>query len=245
MHLDEEQIQRLLHGELLPANADSAREHLRTCADCALRMSAATGDEKFVLDRLRLLDHPPPSRDAASVMVGRRARGPRWIRWAAGIVLTLGAAGAAYAIPGSPVRRLVDRIAARTTTAPAERPAEPRQPTDSVVAGIAVSPGDRLTLVFSSEQPPAVATVSLTDGADVVVRAVGGHAAFASDVDRLSINNEATAARFEVEIPRRAAHVEIEVAGRRVLVKQGSRVVIEGRQAAGDRFRVPLFALPH
>jgi hypothetical protein len=244
MHLDEEQIQRLLHGELLPASAGSAREHLRTCADCALRMSAATADETFVLDRLRLLDHPRPSLDAASAMVGRR-RGPRWFRWAAGIVLTLGAAGAAYAIPGSPVRRLVDRIAARTTTAPAARPAEPRQPTDSVIAGIAVSPGDRLTIVFSSEQPRAVATVSLTDGVDVVVRAVGGHAAFASHVDRLSISNQARSARFEVEIPRGAAHVDIEVAGQRVFAKQGSRVVIEGRPAAGDRFRVPLSGRPH
>jgi hypothetical protein len=240
MHFDEEQIQRLLHGELTPANVALAREHLAACSDCSSRLAAAEREESWVLDKLRRLDHPPPRVEAAAVMTGRPRHSVAWSRWAAGIVLALGVAGVAYALPGSPLRRLVHRVAAVIGEAPRTDPRTPREPTDTAARGIGVTPGERFTIVFSTEQPGGVAVVSLTDRADIAVRAIGGAATFTSDVDRLSIDNAGSSAPFEIEIPRRAPSVEIRVGPHRVFSKEGSRVVTSGRQDSEDRYLVPL-----
>jgi hypothetical protein len=240
MHLDEEQVQRLLHGELTPAHAASAREHLAACPDCSSRLAAAEREESWVLDKLRRLDHPPPRVGAAAVMTGRRRHPVTWSRWAAGVVLALSLAGAAYALPGSPLRRLVHRIAALFGEAPRTGTPTPRAPTDTAPRGIGVTPGDRLTIVFSTEQPGGVAVVSLTDRADVEVRAIGGAATFTSDVNRLSIDNAGSSARFQIEIPRRAPFVEIRVGRHRVFAKEGSRVVTSAPRDSDGRHLVPL-----
>jgi Putative zinc-finger len=238
MHLDEERIQRVLHGELTPEDAGSARDHLLSCSECRARMTAAESEEGWILDRLRSLDHPQPSVNVAAVMSGRRDGGVRWSRWAAGIVVMLGVAGAAYALPGSPLRRLVDHITAALSE---PRAVTPRAPASEERRGIAVAPGDRLAIAFSAEQPNGIVSVSLTDGSEVVLRAVGGAASFTSDVDRLSVDNRGSSARFEVEIPRRAAHVEIHVGGRRVFAKDGMRVTGDARQLSDDRYLVSLY----
>jgi hypothetical protein len=240
MHLDEEQIQRLLHGELTPANATSAREHLAACFDCSSRLAAAEREESWVLDKLRRLDRPPPRVEAAAVMTGRRRHPVTWNRWAAGVVLALALAGAAYALPGSPLRRLVHQIAALMGEAPRTDTRTPREPTDTAARGIGVTPGDRFTIVFSTEQPGGVAVVSLTDRADIAVRAIGGAATFTSDVDRLSIDNVGSSARFQIEIPRRAPFVEIRVGRHRVFSKEGLRVITGARRDSDDRYLVPL-----
>ena len=245
MHLDEEQIQRLLHAELAPAPEASARDHLAMCAECRSRLSAAERDETWVLDQLRRLDHPPPRVHVAAITASRRARGVRWGRWAAGILVALGVAGAAYAAPGSPVRQLVHRVTswiAGTSARPTSRTPPPTA--DSVAQGIAVTPGNRFTIVFSTEQPDVEATVLLTDGADVVVRAIGGQATFTSDLDRLTVDNSGPSARFQIEIPRRAPHVEIRIDAHRVFSKQGSRVLTDGRRELEGRYLVPLFRSP-
>jgi len=246
-HLDEEQIQRLLHAELAPPAAASARDHLATCAGCNARVGDAEQEEALVLDLLGHLDHPPPLVRVGTVVAAARARaarGPAWGRWAAGILLALGAAGVAYAAPGSPLRGLVRRLVTWTDGTPRRTVSSSSAPqvagTEDVTGGIAVAPGDRFTIAFSADQPGGVAAVSLSEGGDVVVRALGGAATFGSDVDRLSIANDGSSARFQVEIPRQAPWVDIRVAGRGVLSKRGARVRAEGERDADGRYLVPL-----
>ena len=136
------------------------------------------------------------------------------------------AAGVAYAAPGSPLPRLIDHIIRIMTPAP-ERPI--KIPTSPVAAepqvGLAVAPGSRLAIVFLGDQSEGTATVSLSDSADVIVRALGGTTTFTSDAERLTIGHEGAPAEFEILIPRRAPFVEVRAAGRRILLKEGSRVL--------------------
>jgi hypothetical protein len=240
VHLDEEEIQRLLHGELGQQRAASAREHAAACGACRARVAEAEEDEAWVFDRLTHLDHPPPPVAVASTMVGRRDLA--WGRWAAGIVLVGALAGVAYAAPGSPLRGIVRRVA---EVIAGKRPdvvqEVPPQRAENLSQGIAVDPGNRFTIVFAAEQRGGGAMLSLTDTTDVVVRAVGGAATFTSDVDRLSVDNRRSSARFVLEIPRRAPHVEIWVGGHRVFSKNGSQIASRGRRESADRFFIPFF----
>lgn len=241
MHLDEEQVQRLLHGELTSPAEDSLRSHLATCLDCRSRLAEAARDEEELNALLRHVDHPPPPVEAEALVARARGHGLGTGRRAAGILLALGAAGAAYAAPGSPlpgwVAGIVDWVAGppeRTASPPPAPVAEPG------AAGIAVAAGQRFVILFSAHQTDGLASVTLTGESALVVRAPNGAAAFTSDVDQLVIENEGSSADFQIHIPRDAPWVEIRVAGRRVFWKHGSQIVTEGRVDAQGRHLLPL-----
>jgi hypothetical protein len=243
MHLDDERIQRLLHGELDPAGERLARQHLGTCGDCRGLIDEARGEEHRLFDLLREVDHPVSDRDLSVILAAGRSRGTRWERWAAGILLVAAAAGAAYAAPGSPLPAALDRLL--TILAPSE----PQSGTDSTAtdttapgAGIAVTVGDRLTIRFLVEGDGAVADLSLTDGDEAVVRAAAGAATFSSDVDRLSVRSQG-AARFEVLIPRSAPWVEVLAGDAPVFRKRAAAVVAKGEPGADGRYRLELSRL--
>jgi hypothetical protein len=82
--------------------------------------------------------------------------------------------------------------------------------------------------------------VSLTEGDEVTVRAPAGAASFTSAASRLLIDNARTGAAFEIEIPRAAPRVEIEIAGKRVFLKDGPRVVTDAAEEGGGRYTLPL-----
>ena len=240
-HLDEETIQRLLHGEVDPASEEASRAHVSACAECRTRLEEAQREEEKVLALFGRLDRDPVRVDAAELAarargggLGTRRRSRDWQRRAAVVVLAVGAAGAAFAAPGSPLPRWVDRATAWFRT---EGPA-PAADTAPGNAGISVSPTERFTIVF--EAGAGTASVRMTDGPDVVVRAAVGAARFASDVDRLTIEGSAPTADFEVEIPREAPRVEILAGGRRVLLKEGSRIVTDAPEDEEGRYRIPL-----
>jgi hypothetical protein len=241
MHLDEEQVQRLLHGETAPPAETAMRDHLACCADCRSRVAEAEREERWVLERLRRVDHAPPPVVVEAIMGRGRRRAVGWGRLAAGMLLALAAVGVAYAAPGSPfrgvLRRIVEWVGA-SSKAPSH--AAPSAKAGGGQAGIAVAPGDRLTIAFAGDQSGGTATVSLTDGADVVVRALGGTTTFTSEVDRLSIEHRGAPGRFEILIPRGAPSVEIRVGGRRSFLTEGSRVETEYPRDAQGRYLVPL-----
>lgn len=241
LHVDEEQIQRLLDGELESPAQDSVRDHLVTCSACRSRLAQVEQKDGELLALLRLLDHAPPRVDAEALAGGARGRTFSSWRRAATVALMLGAAGAAYAVPGSPVRGWIDRMASwvvgppePVTDSPATVEAEPS------ISGIAVAPGQRFSILFSTYQTAGRASVSLSDETAVVVRALNGTAAFTSDVGRLLIGNEGSAADFEIQIPREAPWVEIRVAGRQVLLKDGSQIVSDDAMAAPGGYTFPL-----
>ncbi len=224
MHLDEELVQRLLHGELAPAAETPVREHLAECPDCRARVVAAGRAERTVHTLLAHLDHPPPRVDAGTLAARARARSPGWLRWAAGILLVAGLAGAAYAAPGSPVRGWVQAALQRIGGGPVAVPEAPgpAEPLEVGPSGIAVAPGAGLLILFTSRQAEGEARVTLTDDAQVMVRALTGAVIFTSDVDRLVVENRGSSATFEIQIPRRAPRVEIRVDGIRMFLKDGS-----------------------
>lgn len=237
MHLNEEQIQRLLHGELPGIEEPLIRGHVGVCSECRSRLEEAEREEAWISQHLRRLDHGQPQVSVESVLA-HRAWLPRWGRWAASIILTLAAAGAAYAVPGSPLPGLLDRIIQLAHRGASTEPH--RQGGLDLRSGIAVEAGDRLTIAFQAGRGRDTVIVSLANRADVAVRARGGNIAFSSDPERLSIRNQGASARFEIAIPRAARSVEIRSGDRRIWSKQGARIVTKARRDSKGRYLLPL-----
>ena len=197
-----------------------------------MRDDTERGDDEIAA-LLRHVDHPPPRIKAEEIIARAKARDLVWLRRAAVAVLALGVAGAAYAATGSTIRGwlriVVERIEGPPSPAPEVAP-----------AGIAVAPGERLLIVFTSVHAGGEARVSLTQGAEVVVRAPNGSATFTSEADRLVIDNSGPPASFDIEIPSAAPRVEIRVAGTRVLLKEGTRITTDGSSTAPGVWLVPL-----
>lgn len=247
MHLDEGQVQRLVHGELAPSAATAVREHLAACSDCVSLVAEAERSDGEVAGLLRLLDHTPPRVDVRALMSRAPVAHAAWGRWAAGLLLAAGAAGAAYAAPGTPfkgwITSVLESIGERGPGTPRTRPSTVA-PT-AAVSGIAVAPGRALLILFTSAEGAGTARIALIDGADVTVRTPIGGATFTSDVDRLVIDNRGSSAGFDIDIPRSAARVEIQVAGRRVFLVQNARVVTATAPDADGRYSLLLSASRH
>ena len=223
MHLDREQLERALDPELR-TQAD-IKDHLASCAECRARVGEAEREETWIQDRLRALDHVTPRVSAQSLMHRSGAYRRSWQRLAAGIFLALAAAGVAYATPGSPLPGMMRRVVALLVPAPAP-PRAPGFPSESPTSsvGIAVDPGERLTVEFATPQAGDTALVSLTDGAEVVVRGVGGTTTFVSAAERLVVRHVGIPGRFEVQVPRGAPSVILTSGKRRLWAKVGSRI---------------------
>jgi hypothetical protein len=239
MHLDDETIQRLLEQEIHSSTGKSARDHLASCAECRARLAEARLEEAWIFEQLQRLDHPAPGISAQSVMASSRRRFPGWQRLAAGIVLAVGLSGIAYAAPGSPLPGLIDRVIGLIAPAP-PRPVSPSQPEQPAQAGIAVSPGERLTIAFASGGDRDTAVVALTGDDEVTVKAVGGTATFNSEPTRLLIQHSGPPARFEISIPRNAPWVELKVGAHSLLLKRGSGVTVDVPPDGKGRYVLPL-----
>ena len=247
MHLDEDQLQRLLHGELSPQAEKSAREHVGRCPACSRRLADAERDESEVHALLRVLDDPPPPVQAEAVAAkaeagtGSRRRDLAWLRRAAAVLLAVGIAGAAYAVPGSPVRRWVHSVVQKMSGRPEPSgvPSAPER-AEKDVSGIAVVPGQKLLILFTSPQAGGQILVSLTDGSEVQVRAPADAATFTSTADQLLIANRSSSATFEIRIPGDASWVEIRVGSDRVFLKQGALVTTSGSTNTGGSYLLRL-----
>ncbi len=249
MHLDTDQVQRLLHDELEPAGSAAVRQHLGVCADCRTRVEAAERDEREIMGLLHALDHAPPAITAQHVLARARGRhvSPVAMRWAAGLLLAFGVTSAAYAIPGSPLRAWIDAVGSRligggakprapvALGTPVTEPAGPR-PT----AGIAVAPGRDLILVFTSSVSAQVSVSIVDEGAEVAVLATPGAATFTADGERLLIAISGDAARVDVRIPRAAPRVEILVNGARRYLKEAARITTPGTDSPTEPYVISI-----
>ena len=239
MHLDEEQLQRFLHGEQDEPSTRAAAGHLRSCPQCRARLSEVERDQREVYALLRPVGGPPPA--VTAEQIAERARGSRlgWGRWAAGILLAAVIAGGAYAMPGSPLAGWVHAVSERIRGS--ERPPTPVEPPPMpLMAGLAVPPGKGLVILFEQAQPQSKVHVSLGDWTEVRVRGPSGGATFGSEADTLRIGNRDSTATFEVEIPRDARMVEIRVAGTRIFAKEGARIVAPGADEVAEVYLLPL-----
>jgi anti-sigma factor RsiW len=244
MHLDDEQIQRLMHGELdAPARAEAMR-HVMECPACSRGLEAARREEAEVFALFEHLDHDAPVVDAASFTALTRGRVPAWTRRAAGVVVAAALAGAAYAIPGSPLPALVRQLA---STFPGHEPAAPparggdvSTPAQPATSGIAVPAGDHFVIRFAATQEHGSVTVRLTDDGMVRVRVTGGTVAFTTDNGRLDIGNRGSSADYEIEIPRSAVRIEIRVADTARFVKDRDRVTTGAGSIGPGQYRLGL-----
>ena len=241
-HLDDERIQRLLHGELAAPEQSAVQAHLSGCAGCRQAVSGAERENDELRSVLRHVDHRPPSIGVEAIIARSRRRGPVWLRLAAGLLLSVGLASPAYAAPGSPLPgwlaaagRFLSGTASPKVTPSPEQPAPAPE-----LAGIAITPGARLTIVFYATQSTGAANVSLIDGPDVVVRAPGGAATFTSEASRLVIDNRGSSANFQIDIPRAAPRVEIVLGATRLFLKEGVRIMVDAPAGTIDSYSLPL-----
>ncbi len=242
MHLDAEQLQRLLDGELGAEEESMARSHLGACADCRRRVEDGRADEADFVAWLAELDPPPLELSVESVLA-KATRTPelsRWGRRAAAIVLAMGVAGGAYAMPGSPFPAWIDAWRGAEGEAPQASPAVASPPEARAGGGIAVDPGVRLTVVFSDLAPGATATVTVAESPNVVVQAENGTVSFDSDEDRLLVYGGASAASFDILLPDNAPSIEIRVDERVLLVKSLDRIETDGTLDEEGRYSLRL-----
>lgn len=241
MHFSEEQIERWLHGELDASSKDALSRHLAGCRQCAQQLDEAEREEKAIFDLLSHVDHPAPVVDVEALVDRRSGTSVVWGKRVAGIVLAAALAGAAYALPGSPLPDLLSHVAG-WITGRAPSPPVDESPTPPVTSGISVPVGERFAIRFAAEQATGTIAVSLTDESNVVVRVVGGTATFTTDVDRLTIENRESMADYEIELPRRAQWIEVLVGPRRLMLKDGDRLVSEISVDSQGRYVLSLAA---
>jgi hypothetical protein len=224
MHPDIEQIQRFLHGQLAASSANAVESHIEECQDCRIRVHSAQREESEIHALLGQLDHELPVVNAGSVMVRTTPGRPAAWRWAAAILLTLSAAAAAYLVPGSPIGALLYEWLHRSDSQqPAPAPVIPAPGETS--AGIALSPGQNLVIIFAATQTSGTADISFSESGDVHVSTTSGAARFESDEDVLRIDNAGPTATFEIVIPQSAPRIEIRMGDERVFLKEGQEIV--------------------
>ena len=231
MHLDEGALQALIDGELDAAAVTAVRQHLDACGDCRTRFEELRQDEELLRRVLPALDQPRNAISAGQLM--SRARTERRLyrlRWAAVIAFLVIGAGALYAVPGSPLRRWIDRLAGRR--AAVEAP-----------AGVALPPGARFHITFAAT--PASAgrvTIRLTDDSIIDARSLNAPARFVAEIDGLRIEPLGPGTEFAIGIPRAAPWVDVVAGGRRILLKDAARIVTD---AAPDSLGRYVLTLPH
>lgn len=224
MHLDDERLQRLLHGELAPSALGPVDAHLADCLECRQRVTLARREEQELFALLRQIDHAPPRVNARAIVTRATLRPPRALRWAAGLLLTAALASAAWAVPGSPLPAIAELVEGWLDRdgLPDPVPAPQGQATDvgRVTSGIAVLPGASLVIEFTAAANGA-AHLRFTDSAYVKVLAPVGAATYTATSDRILVDNRAGTDTFDIEIPRSAPRIEVRVAGARTYLTSG------------------------
>jgi hypothetical protein len=241
MHLDDDTIERLLHGEPTALDQAAARAHLRSCPDCRGRWETAGAERREVFRLLRHLDHTPSGVSAETVASRSRRARYGWARWAAGVALVVGLAGAVYGLPNSWLRSWTETVVARLRGAAQQLPplGAPIQQSERQ-SGVATAPGSKFVISFTSSQPGSHARITLAETTDVAVRSRGGAARFTLQGDGLVVDNAESASSFEITVPRSAPLVTIIVAERRVFLKRGAVIETNGPISADSSYLIPL-----
>ena len=241
MHLDEEQIRRVLDGEIVAVQETQWRSHIAQCARCDALVEQTRKHDANLETLLRSLDHAPTSIAARDVIARARTRRWSWVNKAAAVFLIVTVGGVAWAAPRSPLPALLHTVVEWMTGAKLQ-PAPPIAPTtlQPDVAGIAVPPGKHLVIRFSAVQTEGQVRVELSDGEDVVVRAPAGAGAFTSNNDQLLIDNRGSRATFVIEVPRAAPRVEIRLGSVRVFEMRSGRVAVPTATGVQSTFEISL-----
>lgn len=211
MHASEEVLQRLVDGELSEKERTAWEMHLGSCPECRneyhqLQQLSAN------VDSLLTSASGPSRRVRFSDIVQTAAirRQGRMRRNVAGILLAFGLAGAAYAMPGSPLpalfRSVGDLFKGGGSPAPLESDSPSPSPSPS---GISVHPGESFSIVFEPTEAGGEATLVWSAGAEVAVTTDPGAAQFSSAPGILTIRIRRADASVRIEIPTAARQLTV------------------------------------
>lgn len=153
------------------------------------------------------------------------------LRRAASVLVAVGIAGAAYAIPGSPLRAWVHAVVKLGAT---ETASPPPSKGGTGASGIAQLPGERLVILFQP-RGRGTARIQLTDDREFQIRVAPGVASFATQADYVLIESRDSTAVYDVRIPLTAPWIEIRSGEDRVFLKDGGRVTSGGFSATAGR----------
>lgn len=254
-HPTDGELRAYLDGESPPREGERIAAHVDRCAPCAAREAELRAAEAEASRALAPLDprvDPTPARARVRRSLAGHGEGngrvapDRWpVARAAVVVLALAvAAGAAAAIPGSPLRAWVDAARERLTepdpapqvpagTAPREGREEP--------AGVRIeASAGSVRIVLAEVGPGTRIRVRLVDGA--------GAGVFGGPGTRFRTGPGTVEARVSgdevrVEVPRSATRASVTVNGRPFFLKTGDRLELPGpvRDTVESEFR---FRLP-
>jgi hypothetical protein len=226
VHLRDHDIEALAGGELPPASEEAARRHVLECADCSRQLARWHEDEEHTRRLLERIDHPAPPVSVDALIARARQRRPRWrVPIAAGIAAALIAGAAAAAVPGSPVRRYVERVlTAMHPGAPRGTAGEVRVPERNVASGIAFVPTQSVEVTFREVQGVGAIRITLGDSPTLRVTHAEGTAGYALTDSGIVVDNAHSSASYQITIPRGAALVRVRAGNRVVFAKEGSRI---------------------
>lgn len=237
MHLDEGQLQRLVDDDLEPLERQAIAAHLADCGPCRALAADAGEAATAIRHRLATLGSPVPQVAWKTIAAAAPPRSP--VRWAAIIALSIGAAGAAVAIPGTPLHDWVVSLLVAPTTAEGTLPESVPVP-EPESSGLAVAPG--LAFVVALELGgDASVRLELTDAVELQVRASGALPSYTSERNRLVVRSDG-ATVLTISVPRSAPRVEVRLNGMRVFLKSGGAVEATGPgdAAGGWSLTLPL-----
>lgn len=233
-HLDDELLMALRDGTADPGEEAVARAHLAVCGACRGVLSAAERRREAVAAGLRALD---TGFDAEAARAAVRARAVRpasrshrgaWVR-AAGLIVFLGAASAAAALPRSPVHDWVRRLLRFGT--PVDTVAVPASPS----AGASNGPETTGVRLDVGGGPLSVALRGVSAGTEIDVRWVPGSeaAVFAPVGSRFTSATGWLEARLvpgpvRVELPRASVPITLEVGGVVYLARTADGLTVTG-----------------
>jgi len=233
MHLDEETLERVLHGELMPGARATVERHLASCRECGDRLADAARAESRVFGLLEELDHEAPPLDWEAVTrAAPRGRTARELI-AASLAFLLVAGGLLHAVPGSPLRGWIDAVLGEGSG-----PAEPALPAtdaaDAPLSGIAVVPSDPFEVAFAAPQRTGRIRVTLVSSDRLELTVSGEPVELESGVDHLIVSNQGSSASYELRIPRTLSSIRVRVGAETILDKrEGSIRTTAPRDSSG------------
>jgi hypothetical protein len=233
MHLDEETLERVLHGELEAEQDAAAREHLSDCMACSAALEESRLRERHVFGLLEALDREAPGLDWKAIEAPE-PRGSRGLLVAASIACIL-AAGILYALPDVPLRNWIHALGreapAGATVAPDASPS---------VSGLSIRPTAPFEIVFAGAQASGVVLVNLSDAPDVEIRVLGDPVGLESGPDQVAVANLGSRSSYAIRLPKAGPTITVRVGESRVLVKSGPGVETAAPRTETGEYRIDL-----
>jgi anti-sigma factor RsiW len=230
-HPDDGRLQSYLDRELTVDAHDQVERHLLRCDECSRRIDELEALGTEVRETLGLLDPEAPTElDGALWEIRRRRAQRRSNRHrqrlvAAAVVLLFAGAGAAVALPGSPVRSWL-----ANGGEPAVQPLQVETAQQGAVLRVALAQG-AARVEMTGVGPDGFVEVQLTSRADVEVEGPP-EASFRTGAGWVEVSGADGPVR--IRIPEGAREVEIQVEGR-VAARY-----LEGRLLVGDEVVGPV-----